>query len=261
MKEDDYIGGIKKETYDLLFKDENLPELNEEEAQKGKENDKILDVIASFTTLDDKRIKGNILKKIYEKRFGIDFSKISYNEKDKKYEYSLGDRQYHFEKLSDVVEDKKTKKELLSNKRYKKCHQKAIELIDCFRNPACILSGIYIKNGKRYLHSVIELQGKKDVYIVDYTLNVIMPKKCYVELTQFEEIERIKDTEVLQDMKDGDFKLFTDMGFRIKTYVNFRKELKVDLEKNRKMIQTEDDEQLNKSIETVKKQREEFEKE
>lgn len=105
------------------------------------------------------------------------------------------------------------------------------------------------------------MQGKKDVYIVDYTLNVIMPKKYYVELTQFEEIERIKDTEVLQDRKDGDFKLFEDMGFTMRTYENFRKELKVDLEKNRKMIQIEDDEQLNKSIEIVKKQRKEFEKE
>ena len=66
---------------------------------------------------------------------------------------------------------------------------------------------------------------------------------------------------MLQDRKDGDLKLFEDIGFRLKSYVNFRKELKVDLEKNRKMIQTEDDEPLNKSIEIVKKQREDFEKE
>lgn len=88
-----------------------------------------------------------------------------------------------------------------------------------------------------------------------------MPKKQYVALTQFEEIERIKDIEVLQDRKDGDFQLFADMGITTKTYVNFRKEIKVDLEKNRKMIQTDDDEQLNKSIEIVKKQRKDFEKE
>ncbi len=120
---------------------------------------------------------------------------------------------------------------------------------------------MYIKDGKKCLHSVIELQGKKDKYIADYTLNLIMPKRYYVELTQFKEIEKIKDTEVLQDMKDGDFKLFADMGFYTKTYVNFRKELKVDLEKNRKMIQSEEDEQLNKRIETLKRQREDFEKE
>ena len=88
-----------------------------------------------------------------------------------------------------------------------------------------------------------------------------MPKRYYVELTQFEEIETIKDTEVLQDMKDGDFKLFTDMGFRTKTYVNFRKELKVDLEKNKIMLQVEEDEELDKRIEELKKQREDFEKE
>lgn len=110
MKENDYIGGIKKETYDLLFKDENLPELNEEEAQCSKENDEILDEIASFTTLDDKRIKGKILKKIYEKRFSIDFSKISYNKKDKKYEYISEDKVIPFEKLSDKIETQRIKK-------------------------------------------------------------------------------------------------------------------------------------------------------
>ncbi len=120
---------------------------------------------------------------------------------------------------------------------------------------------MYIKDGKRCFHSVIELQGKKDTYIVDYTLNLIMPKRYYVELTQFKEMETIKDIELLQDIKDGTFKLLGDMGVRTKPYVNFKKELKVDLEKNKMMLQTEEDERLDKRIERLEKQREDFEKE
>ena len=80
-EDDDYIGGIKKETYDLLFKDENLPELNEEEAQRSKENDKILNEIEFFTTLDNKIIKNKRLGK----KLGFDFSKFIYHKKDKRY--------------------------------------------------------------------------------------------------------------------------------------------------------------------------------
>ena len=57
MKEDDYIAGMKKETYNLLFKDENLPELNEEEAQKSKENDRILNEIANIGISKETRNK------------------------------------------------------------------------------------------------------------------------------------------------------------------------------------------------------------
>lgn len=149
MKENDYIGGIKKETYDLLFKDENLLELNEEEAQCSKENDEILDEIASFTTLDDKRIKGKILKKIYEKRFSIDFSKISYNKKDKKYEYISEDKVIPFEKLSDKIKTQRIKKELMSKERKKKCHLMVITLIDIFRKSSFHLKWDIYKTWKK----------------------------------------------------------------------------------------------------------------
>ncbi len=125
---DDYIDGIKKETYDLLFKDENLPELNEEEVQKSKENDKILDEIEFFNILDDNIIKDERLGK----QLGFDFSKFICHEKDKKYEYILGDKVIPFEKLSDRIKNKDIKKELMSEGKYKMerdCHLKAITLI------------------------------------------------------------------------------------------------------------------------------------
>lgn len=146
MKEDDYIGGIKKETYDLLFKDENLPELNEEEAQKGKENDKILDVIAFFTILDDNVMKNKKLKK----QLDLDFSKFVYHKKDNRYEYISEDKVIPFEKLSDKIENQKMKKELMSKERQKKCHLKAITLIDIFRKSSFHLKWNIYKTQKCY---------------------------------------------------------------------------------------------------------------
>lgn len=128
LKEDDYIAGMKKETYNLLFKDENLPELNEEEAQKSKENDRILNEIEFFTILDDNIIKDERLGK----QLGFDFSKFICHGKDKKYEYILGDKIIPFEKLSDRIQNEEIKKELMSEERYKmerECHLKVITLI------------------------------------------------------------------------------------------------------------------------------------
>ena len=78
-KEDKYINGIKKETYDLLFKDKNLPI----PIKDSKTNDNILDEIACFTVLRENNIYDKIKKKIYEIFFHMDFSKISYDEKNK----------------------------------------------------------------------------------------------------------------------------------------------------------------------------------
>lgn len=258
-EENNFIGGIKKETYELLFNDENLAK----PIRDNKLNDAILDEIAVFTTFDENELNGKIKKKIYEMFFHIDFSKISYNKEDKKYHYNCGeDKTIIFERFSDSIEDGKYKKELLSSKRYKKCHEKAMILASNFENPVSILNGICQRHGKRHLHSIIELLTKKgDIYVVDYTLNLFMPKETYIELMQFEELESIKDIEYIKDRKDGTIQLITDMDSKIKPYLMFRKELKKDLEKNKSMMKEVNDEKLNKRIEEIKEIREEFERE
>ena len=150
-KENKYIGGIKKETYDLLFKDENL----QVPIKDTKKNDKILDEIAAFTTLRENNIYDKIKKKIYEIFFHMDFSKISYDEENKRYNYNCGDKVIEFEKFSDsIIKDKKLKKELLSSKRVGKCHYMAMRLIKTFQNPVSILSGTYERHGKRYIQKM-----------------------------------------------------------------------------------------------------------
>ena len=187
MKEE-YIGGIRKETYDLLFKDENI---QNSEVIDTTANDEILDTIAFFTKFDNNLLDKHFLKRM-AKKFKIDISKISYNKEKNIYNYDAENMQIPFEKLSDGIQDKKMKRELLSNKRLHKCHERTLQLIGGFGNIATILTGTCERQGKRYLHSVIGLQREDDVYIVDYTLNLVINKELYNRLTNFKQIEEIK---------------------------------------------------------------------
>lgn len=85
---------------------------------------------------------GGIKKETYDLFFHMDFSKIFYDEENKRYNYNCGDKVIEFEKFSDsIIKDKKLKKELLSSKRVGKCHYMAMRLIKTFQNPVSILSG------------------------------------------------------------------------------------------------------------------------
>ena len=247
MKEE-YIGGIRKETYDLLFKDENI---QNSEVIDTTANDEILDTIAFFTKLNNNIFNVNVPPN------NIDISKISFDKE--KNIYNAEDMQIPFKKLSDEIKDEEIKRELLSNERLHKCHEKTMELVlvPIFSNPTRILTGTCERHGKRYLHSVIEVEGKdKDYYIIDYTLNIIIKKEIYVELTNFIQIEEIKDIELLEDIKNR----IHDINAKIKPYLTFRKELRRDLEKNKSMIKQIENQQLDDRIEEIKKQREEGER-
>jgi hypothetical protein len=254
----EYIGGIRKETYNLLFKDENLPNSHDIDT---KNNDKILDQIAVFTRYNSNNLIDKICLKIVAKKMEMDLSKILYDKEKNEYNYNTENKVIPFELLSDSIQDKKIKKELLSNRRVGKCHESAMGLIGCFENPTTILTGTCEKHGKKYLHSVIELQGKNNDYIVDYTLNLIMKKELYIELTQFENIESIKDIEALEDNKDGTYNFLQNVDSKTKPYLTFRKELKRDLEKNKAMLEETNNEKLDNRIEELKKQRDNIERE
>ena len=77
--EANYIGGIKKETYELLFKDENLPNLENIDTSV---NDKILDEIATFTKLNL-----NNLTETEKQTLNMYLSKISYDKENNIYIY------------------------------------------------------------------------------------------------------------------------------------------------------------------------------
>lgn len=257
--EDKYIGGIKKETHNLIYNDENLtePYINSEL------NNQILDEISLFTRMNDKSIIDRIRMKILSIRYSnIDFKKISYDKKRKVYAYNYNGNEIIFRKLSDIIDNKDLRKELMSRKRFGKCHERSINLLTTFKQPTTERTGTWQKHDKVHLHSIIELQGRKGKqYIVDYNLNLIMEKQQYLELTKFKEIESIKETDLLEDMRDGTSEFLEKTNFMFRPYVIFRQEIKSDLKRNESLLNKTDDEKLNKQIFELQKQREEFEKE
>lgn len=245
-KESKYTeSGINKNTDELLSSDyDNIPE----EERTSIENNYIMAVIQSYTRFREKGIFSKLLKLTFEKKHKIDFSKIKYNDKTEEYEYELNGEVYTFEKLSNELENKNIKKELESERRYRQCHSKSIELAVA-QPEAYILTG-YIKEYKgKYLHSIVEIEKKNEKYVIDYTKNIIMPKEQYVKLTSFEELERISDMEYLQHVQ----KIVNIPGIDLKVSTTFGKEIVKELEKNAFMLKK--DEEVEKRLDEIRKQK------
>ena len=147
--------------------------------------------------------------------------------------------------LSKKINDKNIKKELESEKRYRKCHLKSAEIATSLPK-SCILTG-YVKryNGK-FLHSIVEIEKEDGKYIIDYTKNIIMPKEQYVKLTEFEELESISDLEYLEYIQ----RLENIPGLNGKVLLTFGREIFKELEKNSFLIKN--DEELEKIIDNIK---------
>lgn len=237
--------GINKETYKLLFSDyDNIPE----DEKPPLENSYIITIIQSYTKFREKNIFSKVLKKFFEKKYKVDFSKIRFNNETQSYEYEFEGEVYTFDKLSDKVDNKEMKKELESEKRYGQCHSKAIDL-SLSLPEAYIVTGYIKRFDGKYLHSIVEIEKTKGTYIIDYTKNIIMPKEQYLRLTNFEELERISDMEYLQHIQ----KIANIPGIDIKVYTTFGKEIVKELEKNAFMIKN--DEELEKKLDEIRKQK------
>ena len=189
--------GINKNTDKVLFEDEYYDKIDE----KVLENSYSIEVIEIYTKLREKRIFTKLLKFYYKKKYTVDFSKIIYNKETGEYEYKdeFDGEIYTFNKLSNLLDEQEIKDELESDKGYKKCHSKSIELISVLPK-GVILTGYVKKSYGKFLHSVVEIEKQKKSYIIDYTKNLIMPKEQYFKLTNFEEIERISDEEFFSDL-------------------------------------------------------------
>lgn len=238
--------GINKNTYELLFSDyDNIPEVE----KPPIENSYIITMIQIYTKFREKSIFSKLLKLFFEKKYKVDYSKIKFNEETKSYEYEFQGEVYTFDKLSDNIDNKKIKKELESDKRYRHCHSKSLDL-SLVLPEAYILTG-YEKwsDGRKYLHSIVEIEKEKGKYIIDYTKNIIMPKEQYVKLMSFEELERISDMEYLEHIQKVD----KIPGIDLKVYTTFGKEIVKELEKNSFMIKNDED--LEKRLDEIRKQK------
>lgn len=189
--------GINKNTDRVLFDDEYYDKIDKNVIKSSYG----LKVIEIYTKLREKRIFTKLLRFYYKKKYKVDFSKIIFNDETGEYEYrdEFDGEIYTFNKLSNLLSEQEIKNELESDKRYKKCHSKSIELISALPKGA-ILTGCIKKFYGKFLHSVVEIEKRGKPYIIDYTKNLIMPKEQYFKLTNFEEIERISDEELFSDL-------------------------------------------------------------
>lgn len=208
--------GINDNTYELLFRDfYNLPE-----NERGTyENSVALKTIELFTKLQE--IKAN-----------IDLSRITYNKEINQFEYRDNDRVITFDRLSDHFEDEDIKKELMSNKRHRQCHEKARNIAPSIRGSK-IVTGYVTIGDRKVLHSIIEYDVDNKTVVIDWTSNLHITKEQYVELTKFVELSSFEGRKVIDDIE-----LITEnFNIGIKPYVVFREEIMRDIKKNSQIFQ------------------------
>ena len=137
-----------------------------------------------------------------------------------------------YEKLSDKVVNPSIKRELLSVKRYGKCHEMSLSLLNSLEGSS-ILTGYIAVEDEDILHSVVEYESDGKTKIVDYTKNIIMDKEDYIGLMNFRNIQRITREQFLKD-EIILMKMFGSLNIR--TYLCFRDEIMNEIKKKNKKV-------------------------
>lgn len=221
--------GINNNTYDLLFGDyDNLPK----EEQGRYENVIAFATIDCFTKLQEKKIFTKLLKQFYKNTI-VDLDKITFNKDTKQHEYKNNDLIITFDKLSNYFEDKDLIKELTSKKRYSECHKRSLNVSPSIEGSKVVTGYITIGN-KKALHSVIEYEHDGKTIILDWTRNLIITKEQYIELTKFVELSSFEGRKFVDDVQF----VFRNLNIGVKPYVVFRDELVRDMQKNKQLFQT-----------------------
>lgn len=167
-----------------------------------------------------------ILKLFYKDTI-IDLEKITFNQETKEYEYKDNDLRITFDKLSNCLEDKKLIKELMSNKRYHKCHSRAIDVSLSVESSKIVTGYITIGN-KKTLHSIVEYEYNGKIWVLDWTRNLKITKEQYIELTNFVELSSFEGKKFIDDIEI----IFGNLNLESKPYVVFRDELVRDMQRN-----------------------------
>lgn len=215
--------GMNINTYNLLFDDIN----NKMSDKKGScESLNALCVISKFTKFDDIKIYC-LMAGMYETIDDYDFRTISWSDELNSFIYQKGNFKIPFNLLSDFMTHEDVKKELTSDERIHKCHEKSILLASIYPNFRIITGYIYLEK-QRMLHSVIEYDDNEETIILDWTKNLRMLKEDYIRLTNLRVIETIEGYDVKNDIAGP----IIQMGMDFKTYCAFRPEIVKELKKN-----------------------------
>lgn len=221
--------GINLNTKYILFSDENpLPK-----EEYGSINNLVdLRTIEVYTSMYNDFIIKRIFKTLLLKRKGININKIRYNKDKKYYEYVKSNGELIiFDTISNNLIDppKELIKELESSKRYGKCHMRSVEICSSLEG-SIVQTGTITMGNKRYLHTVIESKDKMgNPVILDWTKNLKIGKKEYIELFNFNILSSINSDEIFKDIQD----IEQLPSICIKTYLMFKYELLRDLSKNK----------------------------
>lgn len=219
--------GMNINTYNLLFDDIN----NKMSDKKGScESLNALCVISKFTKFDDIKIYC-LMAGMYETIDDYDFRTISWSDELNSFIYQKGNFKIPFNLLSDFMTHEDVKKELTSDERIHKCHEKSILLASIYPNFRIITGYIYLEK-QRMLHSVIEYDDNEETIILDWTKNLRMLKEDYIRLTNLRVIETIEGYDVKNDITGP----IIQMGMDFKTYCAFRPEIVKELKKNNRVF-------------------------
>lgn len=215
--------GMNINTYNLLFDDIN----NKMSDKKGScESLNAFCVISKFTKFDDIKIYC-LMAGMYETIDDYDFRTISWSDELNSFIYQKGNFKIPFNLLSDFMTHEDVKKELTSDERIHKCHEKSILLASIYPNFRIITGYVYLEK-QRMLHSVIEYDDNEETIILDWTKNLRMLKEDYIRLTNLRVIETIEGYDVKNDIAGP----IIQMGMDFKTYCAFRPEIVKELKKN-----------------------------
>lgn len=219
--------GMNINTYNLLFDDIN----NKISDKKGScESLNALCVISKFTKFDDIKIYC-LMAGMYETIDDYDFRTISWSDELNSFIYQKGNFKIPFNLLSDFMTHEDVKKELTSDERLHKCHEKSILLASIYPNFRIITGYVYLEK-QRMLHSVIEYDDNEETIILDWTKNLRMLKEDYIRLTNLRVIETIEGYDVKNDITGP----IIQMGMDFKTYCAFRPEIIKELKKNNRVF-------------------------
>ena len=227
--------GVNSNTYDQLFNSQKLPK----EQWGSKDNFNIWSTLDAYTQLEHKNIFIKILK-IYFSPINLNY--ITFNDLTKQYEYNDGKNLITFDMLSNYIKYEDFVKELKSNKRYHKCHERALQMGHQLKG-SYIVTGFITQINERKIHSIVEITENDITYIYDWSTNLRMEKENYYKLMKFEEIQRIESNTVEQELK-----LMSNIELpSIKTYLTCRDEIIADLEKNMDIFSEEDQEVIKQA--------------
>ena len=125
---------------------------------------------------------------------------------------------------------------LKSKKRFHKCHEASLGIaLNGEDENTYILTGYVPTIDEEILHSVVELEYDSEIYIVDYTQNIMMKKEDFIRLNNFRLITRIPSSKVREDMD-----VMTRINIELPYYLVFRDEIVRDLKKNSKVLKLQD---------------------